>query len=239
MVISGTPHIQVDETQPIWQPHSRAEPYFVTKAMADSMILKANSPQLRTASLRLALVYGERDIQFIPRVIDAYYKGRTGIQLGDNTNLLDQVYVGNAATAHLLAAKALLRPGSVREQVDGEAFNISDGAPVPYWNLMRTIWNAAGDTTKVENVTIIPAWAALAIAGMVELAFWVLTLGLKRAVVFNREVVRFCLHTHTYNIDKAKKHLGYNPTVDLEGTIQRAVAWEVRRREGMGLANKK
>jgi sterol-4alpha-carboxylate 3-dehydrogenase (decarboxylating) len=42
------------------------------------------------------------------------------------------VSIENAATAHFLAAKALLDPSRASGKVDGEAFIVSDSAPDPF-----------------------------------------------------------------------------------------------------------
>ena len=48
------------------------------------------------------------DRQMMPSLYQAYQRGQTYIQIGDNTNLFDYTYVGNLAHAHLLAADKLV-----------------------------------------------------------------------------------------------------------------------------------
>ena len=107
---------------------------------------------------------------------------------GDNTNLIDTVSVGNAAEAHLLAAAALLDPNRAASRVDGEVFNITDGNPVPFWDLSRLIWRASGDFTPLENVIVIPVWLALGLAITAEWTFFILTLGQKNPKTLNKLV---------------------------------------------------
>ena len=47
----------------------------------------------------------------------------------------------------------------------------------------------------------------------------------------NRLVVLHRVRTHTYNIDKARRVLGYNPVPDLENGIERSVKWEMQKRK--------
>ena len=228
-VLAGSPHIHVDENGPMWEPNSKAIPYWRSKAEAERLVLRANSARFRTVSLRLCLIIGEREHAMIPAQLDAYDKKQTRVQLGDNKNLLDTVSAENAAAAHLLAAKALLDPQNAAGKVDGEAFHITDGNPLPFWDLARLIWRAAGDTTELKDVSIIPAWAAVAMATAAEWVFAIFTLGTKKPEM-NTHVVDFCIHEYTYNIDKAKKVLRYNPVVRTEDVIKHAVDWELQKR---------
>ena len=227
VVFAGDEHIDLDETRPVWEPHSRGTPYGLSKVAAEKLVHEANCEDLRTVTIRLSLVYGERDSSLVPGLIGV----RTNVQLGDNTNLIDTVSVGNAAEAHLLAGAALLHPNRAASRVDGEVFNITDGNPVPFFDLSRLIWRASGDFTPLENVTVIPAWLALGLAATAEWTFFILTLGQKKPKVLNKLLVTHCVLTHTYNMDKARRVLGYDPVPDLENGIKRSVEWEMQKRK--------
>ena len=229
-VYEGIQHLNIDENYPLCSPNGKGVPYNISKAIADKCVREYNTSRLRTISLRLALVYGERDSQFVPGALEAYYKKQTNVQIGNNTNLLDTVHVNNAASAHILAAKVLLNLDSCAERVDGEAFNISDGAPVPYWDFVRSIWHAAGDKTQLQDIKTIPAWLALAVADVTEWLYWFFTLNQKKSRTLNRYTVEFCINTYVYKVGKANKRLGYSPVVDREGGIQQAVNWEFQKR---------
>ena len=118
-------------------------------------------------------MYGKRDNTFVPEMMGV----RTNVQLGDKTNLIDIVSVGNAVKVHFLAATVLLNPDRTTSQVNGEIFNITDGDPVPLWDLSRLIWRAMGDITPLKDVTVIPVWLAMLMASAVEWVFFILTLG--------------------------------------------------------------
>ena len=227
MVFAGDEHVNLDETRPLWEPNSKGAPYGVSKAAAEKLVLEANCEGLRIVVIRQCLAYGERDNSFVPGLVGV----RTNVQLGDNTNLMDTVSVGNAAKAHLLAAAALLDPTRAASRVDGEVFIITDGNPIPFWDLSRLIWRASGEFTPLENVTVIPVWLALGLAITSEWTFFILTLGQKKPKTLNKLVVMHCVRTHTYNIDKARRVLGYNPVPDLENGIKRSVEWEMQKRQ--------
>lgn len=227
MVFAGVEHIDLDESRPLWEHHSKGTPYDLSKAAAETLVHEANCENLRTVIIRPCLMYGERDNSFVPGLIGV----RANVQLGDNTNLIDTVSVSNAAKAHLLAATILLNPDRAASRVDGEAFNITDGNPVPFWDLSRLVWRAAGDVTPLKDVIVIPVWLALALAILAEWAFFILTVGQRKPKALNKLVVSHCVRTHTYNIDKARQALGYDPVPELETGIKRSVEWEMQKRK--------
>ncbi|MCJ1379604.1 hypothetical protein MMC17_002706 [Xylographa soralifera] len=235
-VAKGYEHYNGDETAPLWESNSKAIPYMKAKAQADIAVREANTPLdaqghgLLTATLRLPLVYGERDTQYITSQLNALKAGQTKVQLGNGKNQIQPVYAGNVAMAHVLAVKGLLEsaggPKSLR--VDGEAFLIHDGEPQYFWDFCRMTWRHAGDTTTMKDVTIIPGGLALGLASMVEYAFAIFTLGQKRPpLAMNRLFIQYTVYNTTYSIEKARNRLGYNPVSDHDGNLKRSIAWEI------------
>ncbi|MCJ1382354.1 hypothetical protein MMC17_005467 [Xylographa soralifera] len=226
-VFAGEEHLLFDETRLLWQPSSKTTPYEMSKSTADKLVLEANCEKLRTVSLRLSLVIGERDNSYVPLWMDA----PTNVQIGYNKNLLECMHVDNAVNAHILAAKALMDPRLANGKVDGEAFIITDGSRFQFWDLSRLIWNAAGNTTPISKVTVIPASVALIMAAVAKWAFWIFTLGQRKPQSLNKLAVLYCIRSHTYNIEKARKILVYKPVPNLiEGGVKTSVAYEVQRR---------
>ena len=141
----------------------------------------------------------------------------------------------NAATAYVLAAKALLRnEEDPLLKVDGEAIFIADGHPIPYWDFLRMIWAAAGDKTPLEEIQVIPAWFMLGLASAVEWVYFVSTLGKQSPKMLRRFFLEFTCLRRTYSIDKARKRLGYATIDDRDGMIRAAVEWELKKEEEAG-----
>ena len=220
----------IDETAPIATSTSKLNYYSKSKALADQYVLDSNNKTgLRTICLRLPVVYGPRDNQMIPAAIQALRAGHQRRQIGDNTNLYDVCSVQNAATAHVLAAKALLLDrDDPLLKVDGEAFFITDGRPVPYWDFARMIWAAAGDKTPLNEIRVIPAWFMLCLASTVEWVYFVFTLGQRLPKLLRRSFIEFACLQRTFSIEKARKRLGYTPVDDRDGMIRAAVEWELQ-----------
>lgn len=234
---AGPEHITRDESTALADTYPASHPYAKTKAVADKLVLAANTSTfnekdgsgLRTACIRLPIVYGERDVVAIPGALFALQKGHTRFQLGPGTNQWDFASVENAAIAHILVAKALLATEpSLAGKVDGEAFNISDGERHYFWDFPHVIWKAAGaKVPPPERVIAVPTWLALLMAGLLEWLFWFVTFGMKRPGIMGRQQVEYSCFTHTYSIDKARERLGYAPVPNFEEGIRKAVAWSL------------
>ena len=232
---AGPEHINLDESTGLADTDPSSHSYAKTKATADKMVLAANQTSekegsqsaLRTACVRLPIVYGERDLRAIPGALAALEKGQTNFQLGDGSNLWDFTSADNAATAHVLLAKALLaqNDSQTTPKVAGEAFNITDGQPHRFWEFPHVIWKAAGHDVKNDKIRVLPTGIALIIADVLEWLFWIFTFGKKRPSQLGRQQVEYSCFTHTYSIDKAMERLGYVPVPDFEEGIGKSVDW--------------
>jgi sterol-4alpha-carboxylate 3-dehydrogenase (decarboxylating) len=130
-----------------------------------------------TCSIRGQGIFGERDNNVFPQLIKLYHDKSTGTQIGDNKNLFDFVYVSNIASAHLLAASALLQAHEAPEsiapdmKVEGEAFFVTNDEPLPCWDFSRMIWRGMGDEKDYENVMVLSQRTALTAAKIVSVPF--------------------------------------------------------------------
>lgn len=203
----------VDESVP-YPDHYEAD-YPRTKAMAERLVLRANGVQgLRTVALRPHLIWGPGDNHLVPRILE---KGRAGRlrQVGAGKNLVDAVYVDNAAFAHLLAADRLT-PGS---PICGKAYFIAQGEPVPLWELVNRIL-AAGGLPPVRK-SISPRLAYLA-GWILELSYGLLHL--KSEPPMTRFVARQLSTSHWFDLTAARRDLDYEPEISLDEGMQRLAA---------------
>ncbi|KAN0105841.1 NAD(P)-binding protein [Hyaloscypha variabilis] len=244
-VLVGDSYDMGDETWPMKTLKTRnSNAYATSKAIADKIVQDANGKAFLTVCLRVCAVYGERDSQMIPAMMKMMKEGKHRIQIGDNTAKSDRTSSENAALAHVLAAKALLAkindPETERPKVDGEAFFITDGRPMPTWDFARLVWRAAGDHTPPEQIKVIPAWFILNLASLTEWAYWVCTLGYMKPVSFRRALIETTCVERTFSIEKARQRLGYRPLDNMDDAVKRGVlfvrqqeAEEELRRKGM------
>ncbi|KAL9128132.1 MAG: hypothetical protein Q9217_003133 [Psora testacea] len=226
--------INADERWPVLHAPQQKEYYSETKAIAEEIVLAANRKHgdMLTTALRPASIFGEGDVQITANMMKAYEKGQTKFQLGGNENLFDFTYVGNVAHAHILAAIALVQTHGMEtepldhEKVDGEAFFITNGQPIYFWDFARMVWTTAGDKTEPKQIWQIEKETGLFIASAIDWLFW---LGGGWTPNLTRMKVKYSCMTRYFNIDKARRRLGYKPQTDMEEAVKRTVKWFVER----------
>ncbi|EPE37169.1 NAD(P)-binding Rossmann-fold containing protein [Glarea lozoyensis ATCC 20868] len=235
--------IMADEESDILHgPVTRKNAYDESKATADTMVLAADDPtHFRTVCVRISGIYGEGESNdsVTTRGLNMVYSGRANIQLGDNTSLFDPIYIHNAVHGHIFIANALIDEldGPLKTKsngkVHGEAFNLSDDSPIPFWDFLGKVFAEAGCPQTREGKTVIPNWAVIAMCCIAECMYWILFLGKRRPKDFLRKKLEHVYRTRTLNIEKAKGRLGWYPPIPMDEAIKRSVSWCV---EKMGKA---
>ena len=133
-------------------------------------------------------------------------------RIGSRSKLVDTIYVDNAAEAHLLAAERL-HPGS---PVAGRVYFVSQGEPVPLWDIVNRLLHAVGAPPVTKAV---PVWLALWIAGGIEA--WRRLTNDPREPRVTRFVVRELSTAHWFDISAARRDLGYAPRVSIAEGLSR------------------
>jgi 2-alkyl-3-oxoalkanoate reductase len=210
----------VDESAPYpdrWLCH-----YQHTKALAEQQVLAAHGASgLATCALRPHLIWGPRDRHLIPRLLDRARDGQLR-RVGDGTNLVDMVYVENAAAAHLQAADALAqeatagkaRPGE--PHVGGKAYFISQGEPVNCWQWIDELLQLAALKPLTRSISAQAAWR---IGAAMEIAYRVLRLpGEPRMTRF---LAAQLSRSHYFDISAARRDFGYAPQVSTAEGMRR------------------
>ena len=189
--------------------------YPKTKALAEQMVLAANSPQLATVALRPHLIWGPEDNHLVPRIVT---KGRAGKlrRIGDRPNLVDMVYVDNAARAHLLVADRLA-PDSPPA---GKAYFISNGQPLPLWEMVNRILSAADIPPVTRSISPQLAY----IVGCICEGLWSL-LRLSGEPPMTRFVAHELASAHWFDITAARRDFGYQPEVSIDEGLVRLREW--------------
>ncbi|KAI0391670.1 C-3 sterol dehydrogenase/C-4-like protein [Xylariaceae sp. FL0594] len=222
--------INANEDYPVIRGKLQTEYYAETKAHAEQLVLEANrasGSNLLTTAIRPSGIFGEGDMQLVYHAIAVSRAGNDKVQVGPNTNLFDFTYVENIAHAHLLAARALLVTHAAstvpldHERVDGEAFLITNGTPVYFWDMMRAIWREAGSARGKEHIWVMSRDLGIAL-GFLSECFSAL---LRRQANFTRQRIVFSTMTRYYDISKARQRLGYEPLVSLDEGVKRTVKW--------------
>jgi len=190
-------------------------PYPESKAIAEKMVLDANSDELQTVALRPHLIYGPRDPHIVPRVIARRRQGRLR-RVGDGSNQVGITYVDNAAQAHLLAADRL-GPGAA---CAGKAYFITDAEPVTLWSWIDALLVAVGEQPVPGSVSV---GTAVTAGRLLQWAWG--TFGLAGEPPMTPFVAKELASSHWYDLRGAREDLGYAPAVSGTEGFARTVAW--------------
>jgi nucleoside-diphosphate-sugar epimerase len=209
VTFDGSPQEKVDESAPYpnhWLCH-----YPHSKALAEQQVLAANDEHLATCSLRPHLIWGPRDGHLVPRLVERARRGQLR-RVGDGRNLVDMIYVENAAAAHLAAAGAL-SPGSPPA---GKAYFLSQGEPVNCWDWINEILALAGLPAVEKSISLV---AAQRVGAVLEAAHRLLRL--RGEPRMTRFLAAQLGTSHYFNIAAARRDFGYAPQISTEEGMQR------------------
>lgn len=199
----------VDESAPY--PDHFESAYAETKAIAEQLVLAANSERLATVALRPHLIWGPGDPHLVPRLVARARAGRLR-KIGDGKNLVDTVYVENAALAHELALDRL-NPGSA---IAGQAYFIAQGEPMPLWEMIEQLIVAAGGPKLPEKP--VSTNTAKRVGAICE--FLWRNLPLKGEPPMTRFVASQLSSSHWFSLDRAKSELGYSPEITFKQGLE-------------------
>jgi nucleoside-diphosphate-sugar epimerase len=201
----------VDESVPY--PSRYTAHYPMTKAEAEKAVILAGSEDLNTIVLRPHEIWGPEDPHFIPRILARAGRLR---RIGDGRNLVDTTYIDNAAEAHLLAAAAL----RANPALSGRVYFISQGEPIPAWDMIDAILKAAGRGPVRGHVS---HQLARTMGAVFEKAYtW---LRLPGEPPMTRFVADALAKAHWFDIGAARRDLNYRPRVSIAEGLRRLEAW--------------
>lgn len=204
----------IDESVPY--PDSYLAHYPATKALAEKKVIQAAQEGLKTITIRPHLIWGPEDNHLFPRLIKR--AGRLKI-IGRKDDLVDTVYVDNAADAHILASEKLLEnPG-----LSGNVYFISQDDPVSKWHLVNAFYEIAGLPPLKGQVSGKVAF----IAGAV-FEFIYKLLGIRSDPPITKFAAKELATSHWFDISRAKKDLGYRPQVSTQEGLKRLKEWYLK-----------
>jgi 2-alkyl-3-oxoalkanoate reductase len=211
VVFNGKDMEGVNESVPY--PATYLAYYPQTKAIAEQHVIKTAGEGLLTIILRPHLIWGPGDKHFVPRIIA---RANGLIRVGNGKNLVDTVYIDNAADAHILAADGLEK----NPKLCGNVYFISQGDPVPLWDMINHILKAAGFAPVRHSMPRSMAW----LIGVV-LEFVYKTFKISGEPQMTRFLADELAKAHWFDISAAEKDLGYTPRVSIKEGLRRLESW--------------
>jgi len=209
VVFTGNNEENINESTPY--PDHFLTAYQKTKALAEQMVLEANSNTLATIALRPHLIWGPGDPHLVPRIIERARAGSLRL-IGKKNNLVDSTYIENAALAHILAAEALA-PNS---DCAGKAYFISNNEPLPMAELINKILAAANLPAVTKTI---PTQLAYTIGMIMEFGYKIFKL--EDEPTMTRFVARQLSCAHWYDLTAAKDDFSYQAKVTIDEGMEK------------------
>jgi nucleoside-diphosphate-sugar epimerase len=192
--------------------------YSATKAIAERRVLSANDDGgLLCCALRPEGIYGPDDRRAIPALLESYQAGLNPFYVGFEEKLTDFVFLDSLVDA-VVAADERLEPGS---PVAGNAYFVTDGTPCSFPQFVQWTCEAAGVAIPRLRVPhpVMSAIASLAESLPDSVLGW-LPSGLSE---FSPFAVDYMSHHHWFQIDRARRDLGYEPRLTTREGIRCSV----------------
>ncbi len=204
VIFNGSDLKNADEK--VGYPQKPVSAYTGTKAIAEQLVLKANSEDLKTIALRPHVVWGPGDSQLIDGILSRAKSGRLR-RIGNEDYLIDTTYIENYIHAMLLTLGIM----DTNPDACGKAYFITNGEPVKTWEFINSILLSAG-LNPVKKV--IPKTLAIILAIFLEKTYLIFKLKSEPPLT-SLIVSELCSH-HWFNISEARERLGYSPCVSTE-----------------------
>ncbi len=205
----GQAHVDIKEEQ---LPKRFSDHYGATKYLAEQKVFGAQEFGLEVLALRPRFVTGAGDTSIFPRLIEMQRKGRLAI-IGNGLNKVDFTSMQNlndALFSALLAAEPAL----------GKVYNISNGAPVPLWDVVNYVLRRMNLPPVTRHMPYGLAYAAATLnEGVCKLLP-----GRPEPSLF-RLGVTVMAKDFSLNIDRAREYLDYDPQVSVWTALDEFCQW--------------
>jgi len=193
-------------------------PYADSKIAAEKIVLAENGKGgMATCALRPHVVFGPGDNRFMPTLLAKGRSGQLRVQIGRGVWLSDYTYVTNMTDAVLLADEALANEG-LNSIAAGQAYFITNGEPMPFWDFIRKVAARLGFPPVKYTA---PKSLVYAIAAVKEGIDTLKGGTLNAEDGLTRFAIRYMCTHHYFSIEKARRELGYDPAVSVEEGIER------------------
>jgi 2-alkyl-3-oxoalkanoate reductase len=203
--------VDIDEAYPYRDTYN--DYYNESKADAERLVLKFyKDTGLGTVVIRPSNVWGAGDTVILPRVVMAARKGILH-PMGSGHGVVTPCHVANLARALLLAAESANAPGNI--------YFINDGVRISYMEFLKKQLKAAG--IEWTPGFSIPYKFAYSVASLMEFVYRAKKS--KTPPVLTRFAVAALAGSRSYSIGKARRELGYEPSVDIDDGMREMEDW--------------
>lgn len=198
-------------------PQQFVNAYAKTKYLAEQALAEIyeQHPQFKYVALRPRAIYGKYDQVLLPKMQQLFkeHNGRLPLPNGGQASI-DITYVKNVCHAMCLATEKLL---SNADQINGKAYNISNGSPIKVVDLVNKVFvETLGLPCTIKPL---PYWLLNFVATLSE---WKAR-QLKQTPKFTRYGIGVLNYDVSLDLTAAKQDLGYAPIYTIDSGIKEAL----------------
>jgi polyketide synthase/oxidoreductase len=208
----GVPRGKTDEDV-VLQPLPETAFYARSKRESEEIVLSAHERgEVWATAVRPSVIYGRRDRQFVPRVGRLLRRGFAPVINGGRSTLAI-VHAANVADGAVRAAAS--------DAAGGKAYNVANDFEVSLSDFYRLAADGLGQRVRLVPVPLAVARAALAVARAVG----PMIVGSRMNVVTESSSLDFITRDNPFSSERARRELGWTPTVTPAVGIPDAFRW--------------
>ncbi|XP_070832193.1 hydroxy-delta-5-steroid dehydrogenase, 3 beta- and steroid delta-isomerase 1 [Chaetodon trifascialis] len=203
--------------------------YSKTKQEAEQRTLQANSEvlqnggRLATCALRPMYIYGEGCRFLLGHMNDGIQNKDVLFRMSVPEALVNPVYVGNVAVAHLQAARSLKDPQK-RNAIGGKFYFISDDTPhVSYSDFNHAMMSPLG--FNIQDRLLLPLRLFYVFCFILEVLCMMLRPFVRIVPPLNRQLLTMLNTPFSFSYQMAKRDLGYVPRYTWEEARKHTIEW--------------
>ncbi len=181
--------------------------YAYTKSLAEKYVIDSVDDNFFALAIRPHLIWGPGDPHIIPRLVQKSKSGRLK-QVGDGENLVDIIYVDNAASAHVKAFNALVE----NKNLSGRKYFVGQEKPVKLWSFINQLLVSSGEELVESSISFKTAYY---VGWILEKIFGVIGITQPEPPM-TRFVATQLAKSHYFSHANAKADFGYEPLVSIE-----------------------
>lgn len=200
--------LNIRESDPL--PPNPVNAYAATKLQAEKEVLESWKEGLPIIMIRPSAIFGPGDTTILPRMIRANQEG--GVPwIREGKAMVDFTYIDNVVDSLLCCMRA-------KDSVLGKAYNISNGDPRPFSDIVELLFQKLDEPLHKRPM---PYSAAFLIAYGMELYSKIT----KKEPPFTRYSLGFISLSRTLDISLANEELDYHPRISLDEGIGKFAQW--------------
>ncbi|XP_059824397.1 hydroxy-delta-5-steroid dehydrogenase, 3 beta- and steroid delta-isomerase 1 [Hypanus sabinus] len=203
--------------------------YSKAKYRAEQIILKANGSRLPngewivTSALRPMYIYGENSRFILQDLDEGIANGMVLLRKSSKEALVNPVYVGNVAWAHILLARAM-KEEDKRKIIGGKFYYITDDTPhTSYSDFNYELMSFLGFT--IPSNFRIPLLLTYYVAYIAEMLTFLFRPFIRYVPKESRQLITMLNTKFTFISHKARNDFDYTPLYSWEVAKERTTAW--------------